>query len=291
MMQRRTFLTSAPFAVAAPLAGSLSGLAAKPFQRPLGVQIYSARTILAKDPEGTLKRIAALGYQEVELFAADQIAKLGAIINGLGMRATSLHVAAQISLADDPTPFQKVLDEAKKAGIRWAGVPYVAPNDRGQGDFWKQYAAKLNRAGEIARKAGLGFFYHNHAFEFAGPKGQRAIDYFEKELSKDVKLELDVFWAAAAGEDVVDFLKSWKNRVGLLHVKDRAKGMAKISTEREAKATDFKEVGAGDLNFPAILTTALKTGVDRFFVEQDQTPGDPIDSLKQSIDFLKAINL
>lgn len=287
MIQRRSFITAAPLALAAPFAG----LQAKPFRKPIGVQIYTARTILAKDAEGTLKRVAALGYQEVELFAADQIARLGPIINGLGMKATSLHVAAQISLAPDTSKFQAVLDEASKAGVRWAGVPYVAPNERGQGDFWKQYAAKLNKAGEVARKAGLGFFYHNHAFEFAGTMGERAIDHFAKELSKDVKLELDVFWAAAAGEDVAAFLKAWKGRVGLLHVKDRAKGMAKIATEREAKPTDFKEVGAGDLDFKAILNTALKTGVDRFFVEQDQTPGDPIDSLKQSIAFLKSISL
>jgi len=274
-------------------AGSLAAAtaSAKKLTKSIGVQLYTARTLLNKDAEGTMKRIAELGYKEVELFSVDQITKLGLIAERYGMKPTSCHIPATISLNADKTQYEAALRAAKTVGLQWVGVPFVAPNDRGTGrEFWKAFAVKLNRAAEIADKSGLGFFYHNHAFEFAGKKGDRVIDVFAEELNRKlVKLELDVFWVAAAGEDPVAVLQQWRGRVGLLHVKDRASSMAKIETESQAKPADFKEVGNGNLDFKAIFKAARKAGVDRYFVEQDQCPGDPIDSLKVSYNNLKKL--
>lgn len=263
-----------------------------PFSKPIGVQLYTARTVLPKDPEGTLKRIADIGYREVELFAVEQIAGWGPIAARHGMKATSLHIPMQISLADDEAKFKAALDQAAKAGIEFAGVPYVMPNERGDLDYWKRFSEKMNRAARTAKASGLGFFYHHHAFEFAGEKGKRPIDVMASDFDRAlVKLELDVFWAAAAGEDPAAILRAWKDRIALMHVKDRAQGMAKIFNERDAKPSDFKEVGNGDLDFRAILSTALAVGVKKFYVEQDQTPGDPVESLRVSFENLKKLSL
>jgi sugar phosphate isomerase/epimerase len=271
-------------------------LVAKPFPKPIGVQLYTARTLLAKDPEGTLKRIAAIGYQEVELYAVEQIDKLVPVAKGLGMKATSIHIPAAICLGENPSPFENALAKANEAGIAYAGVPYVAPNDRGSSgvsneEFWSAWSKKMNRAAGIADKAGIKFFYHHHAFEFVGAPGTRPIDYMRKFLDPKVKLELDVFWVAAAGLDPIDTLDEWKDRVALMHVKDKAPGMAAITTESQAKPADFKEVGAGTLDFKKLLNEALKSGVDKFYVEQDQCPGDPVDSLAQSFGYLKKLSL
>jgi sugar phosphate isomerase/epimerase len=281
-MTRRTFTAS--FAAAASALGG-------PFPKPIGVQLYTARTILPKDPESVLKQIAAIGYREVELYAVDQIAAWVPIAARHGMKATSLHIPMPISLAGDETKYKEALDQAAKAGIEFAGVPYVMPQDRGDLDSWKRFCEKMNRAARTAKAAGVGFFYHHHAFEFAGERGKRPIDVMAANLDRDlVKLELDVFWAAAAGEDPVALLEEWKDRIALMHVKDRAAGMARITSEREAKPSDFQEVGLGDLNFQKILSTSLTTGVRKFYVEQDQTPGDPLESLRISFENLKKLS-
>jgi sugar phosphate isomerase/epimerase len=266
---------------------------AKAFPKPIGVQLYTARNVLPKDPQGTLEKIAAIGYKEVEFYSADQFKQLTPIVTKLGMKPTSAHMPMPFVTGNwgrmPPMDLAEFLASAKSAGVKYVGMPYVAPPDR------KEFGAlcqKMNRVAEQCAKAGAVFFYHNHAFEFAGQPGSRVIDTFKKELDpKLVKLELDVFWVAAAGVDPVDVLDEWKGRVALLHVKDRAKGMAAITTESQAKKDDFKEVGAGDLDFKKILNRALSTGVDRFYVEQDQCPGDPLDSLKQSYDYLSKLSL
>ncbi|MCX6590371.1 MAG: sugar phosphate isomerase/epimerase [Acidobacteria bacterium] len=292
-MNRRHFLSAASAAAAA-----MPVLSAKPFSKPLGIQLYTARSTWPADPEGVLKRVADIGYKEVELYAADQIEKLGPTLKKLGLAATSIHIADAISLADDDTKFKQTLDQAVAAGIKYGGVPYVAPNARGPksgpelGEFWKKWSAKMNRAAATANKAGVTFFYHHHAFEFAGTVGERPIDFMKKELDpKLVKLEMDIFWVAAAGADPIAVMKEWKGRVALMHLKDRASSMATIATESQAKPGDFKEVGNGSLDFKAILNTALSTGVAKFYVEQDQCPGDPVDSLKISFDNLKKVSL
>lgn len=283
-MNRRSFvLTSAAALVAT----------AKPFPRPIGVQLYTARTVLPKDVDGTLKQISQMGYQEVELFAVSQITEWVPIVKKYGMKATSIHIPDSVSLADNQDEFTKALDAAKQAGIEYAGVPYVAPANRGKTtDAWKSWCEKMNRAAFTAQKAGVTFFYHHHAFEFAGTKGERPIDVMKANFDPQlVKLEMDIFWAAAGGDDPVAFLNEWKGRIGLMHVKDRASEMKTITTESQTKPTDFKEVGTGNLPIAGILKTALKTGVRKFYVEQDQCPGNPLDSLKVSIDNLKKLSV
>lgn len=283
-MTRRDFSLSAIAATAA---------AAKPFTKPLGVQLYTARTVLPRDPEGVLKRIADIGYKEVELFAYPQIKDWVPIVNRLGMKATSTHMPMPFVTGnwgnEKPMDLAQYLAEVKAAGIRYVGMPYVRPDERKE---FSALCAKMNKTAESVSKTGLTFFYHNHAFEFAGKRGERVIDTFKKELDpKRVKLELDVFWVAAAGVDVLEVMEEWKGRIALLHLKDKAAGMGAIATESQAKPTDFKEVGTGTLDFKKILKTAMKTGVAEYYVEQDQVPGDPVDSLKISYENLKKIEL
>ena len=142
----------------------------------------------------------------------------------------------------------------------------------------------MNRAGETARKAGLTLAYHNHGFEFAPmADGKRPIDILLTRLDPSLaKLELDVFWVAITGADPAELLASHKGRIALVHLKDKAKGAPRETDERKVAKATFSEVGNGALDFPAILKAAQASGVEHYFVEQDQTPGDPIVSLRQS---------
>jgi sugar phosphate isomerase/epimerase len=186
-------------------------------------------------------------------------------------------------------PVDEAIESVKNTGAQYLTMAYIMPAARGDLDFYRKTADQMNHMGELCRKAGLQFAYHNHAFEFGGKTGERPIDILKERLDKKlVALELDVFWVSVAGHDPVEMLNEWKGRVALLHLKDKEKDTPVQYAENVAR-TAFKEVGSGSLDFPAILKAAPGAGVKHYFVEQDQTPGDPLDSLKKSFEYLQKI--
>ena len=133
--------------------------------------------------------------------------------------------------------------------------------------------------------------YHNRAFDFepvAG--GGNLLDVLMQTAEpKLVSLELDIMWSRVAGVDPVTVLKKYGKRVALLHLKNVADIGAPQYNEKVAKGS-FREVGNGVIDIAAVLKAANAAGVQHYFVEQDQTPGDPLESLKQSFEYLKKLN-
>ena len=264
--------------------------------RPLGAQLYTVRNILMKEPDRVFKTLAEIGYTEVEGNRADLVELLPKI-KQYGLKPVSCHIeTALITNAWDKYPDQKpmkledAIDTAKKVGVEYFTLAYIAPNARGEGlDFYRKTADSMNHAGELCKKAGMGFAYHNHAYEFAGKVGERPIDVFFERLDKKlVAMELDVFWLSVAGEDPVAALAKWKGRVALLHLKDKAKDAPHQFAENMPKEA-FQEVGNGSIDFKAVLKAAPGAGVKHYVVEQDQTPGDPLESLRKSFAYLKTM--
>jgi sugar phosphate isomerase/epimerase len=147
------------------------------------------------------------------------------------------------------------------------------------------------------KEAGLQFCYHHHSFEFEPLKGEggrseRGWDILLSRGDRDlVALEVDVFWLATAGVDPAKAIGDLGSRVKLLHLKDRAKDALQTFDEGKVAASAFKEVGGGSLDFPAILKASRAVNAQGFFVEQDQTPGDPTVSLRQSFQYLRSLKL
>lgn len=282
------------------LAASLPLLAAAPrafakTTRPLGVQLYTVRGTLMKESEKVIKTIAQIGYKEIEGAGRKDLITLLPLIQQNGMKAVSCHVEVPLITGDwEIYGMQKVelpeaIESVKKAGVRYFTMAYINPKARGNSDFYKKTADQMNHVAQECHKAGLQFVYHNHAFEFGGKPGERPIDIFKERLDKKlVQLELDLFWVSVAGHNPLDIMKEWKGRIALLHLKDKAKDHPVQFTEQVDRSA-FKEVGSGSLDFAAILKAAPGTGVKHFFVEQDQTPGDPLDSLKKSFDYLSKL--
>jgi sugar phosphate isomerase/epimerase len=291
-MNRRSLLRAAGGAMAVAGFGSAAGN----FRRPLGVQLYTVRNVLKDKEDETLRRIAEIGYTEVEM-AGGSMQTFGPILARYKLKAVSSHLDALSVSAEPPRryngpPFEQTIAAAKRDGIEYLVFPYLQPDQRGGLDVYRRLAEKLNRAGEQVRAAGLTFCYHNHAFEFAGAMGQRPIDVLKTDLDKTlVNFEIDVFWVSVAGNDPVAILKEFAGRAPLIHLKDKAAGTPVQFDELKVSKETFKEVGSGVLDFPAILRTAEAAGVKRYFVEQDQTPGDPVDSLRQSYEFLRNVKL
>ncbi len=288
---RRACLRAAAAAVGVAGLGSTEGN----FRHALGLQLYTVRNIIAGREDETLRRIAEIGYSEVET-AGGSIDTLAPIFAKYNLKPISSHLD-ELSISDNSPaeykgpPLDQLIAAAKRHGVEYLVFPYLPPSQRDGLDGYKRLAEKLNRTGEQVRAAGLIFCYHNHAFEFGGTQGQRPIDIYKSNLDRDlVKFEIDVFWVSVTGNDPVAILKEFAGQVPLVHLKDKARGTPVRYDERVTKES-FQEVGSGALDFSAILRSAAAAGAKHYFVEQDQTPGDPIASIRKSYEFLRSVKV
>ena len=256
--------------------------------KTVGVQLYTVRTIIEKNTLETLQAIEKTGYREVEATFGN-LDKIWPSLQQTKLKPVSLHLdTPMFTTAQDKLP--AAMDGAAKKGFKYVVCPYVMPKDRGGADVMKKLGATLNKAGQQAHQAGLTLCYHNHAFEFAKDGGKTLLDHLLDNCdAKLVQLEMDVMWVTVAGADPVALLKQYKGRAPLLHLKDVLKSEPTRLDEGIAR-TSFAEVGNGRIDFAAVLSAAAANGARHFFVEQDQTPGAPVESLKTSFANLKKIS-
>lgn len=256
--------------------------------KPIGVQLYTVRSILPEKPAETLKALEQIGFREAEA-VYNVLDKIWPDLKQTAMKPVSVHLDTPLFTRDrDKLP--AALDNVKSKGFQYAVCPYIAPQDRGGADVMKKLADTLNTAGEMCRKSGMHLCYHNHAFEFEPSGSGTLLDVLMQAADpKLVSLELDIMWSQVAGVDPVAVLKQYGKRVALMHVKNVSPEVAKQYHEKVPR-TAFREVGNGAVNVPAVLKAAQKAGVKHYFVEQDQTPGDPLTSLKQSYDYLAKLD-
>ena len=299
MTSRRQFLQVSSAAALAACGGSAPELeepAPATFSHALGAQLYTLRYILPNGPAEVLKNLAAIGYEEAEVLQAG-FSELGPLIADAGLKPKSMHLLPSVVTGtwggtEKPADasIEAAAEIAAKAGIAYLVMPYLPPDDRGTDlDHYKKLAEKLNAAGAAAKAAGLGFAYHNHAFEFEPIGDSTPFDTLLAETdAATVQLELDVFWVSVAGHDPAETLRKHAGRVPLVHLKDKAAGLVSQFNEKVTPET-FKEVGNGSIDFAAVLAAAQEAGVEHYFVEQDQTTGDPLASLRQSYDHIRSL--
>jgi sugar phosphate isomerase/epimerase len=278
-MTRRNFLAATAAAAATLQAKTLASV---------GAQLYTVRSIIDAKPMETLKALEEIGYREAEVTLAG-IDKIWPSLLRTKLKPVSLHMDTAL-FTKKQEELGSALDDAKKRGFQYVVCPYIAPADRGGVDVIKKLAETLNRAGEKCRAGGLALCYHNHAFEFEPVGSKILLDVLMEETDKRyVGLELDIFWSSVAGVDPVSILKKYSGRIPLLHLKNKAAGTEKLYKEAVPKSA-FKEVGDGVIDIPAVLRASGPAGVKHFFVEQDQTPGNPIDSMRKSYEYLSKLN-
>jgi sugar phosphate isomerase/epimerase len=282
-ISRRNFVVRS----AALLPASKALFAREPLRADnLGVQLYTVRNTIGNDPPAVLKAIQDIGYKEVEATYGN-LDKIWPALKETSLKPTSVHVDTDLFF-EGGSKLDAAIADVKQRGFQYIVLPYIPPKQRGGVDMFKKLAETLNKSGEKAKAAGLTLCYHNHAFEFEPLSGTTGLGLLMKETHKGlVSLELDVFWASVAGHDPVAVLHKYSGRVALMHLKDIASGFPVQYNENVPKET-FKEVGNGSIDFPAVLAAANKAGVHKYFVEQDQTPGDPIKSLRESFKYLSS---
>ncbi|MDB5607581.1 MAG: sugar phosphate isomerase/epimerase [Bradyrhizobium sp.] len=266
---RRQFLIAV---VAAAGTGAASADAGR--LRKIGLQLYTVRNLLSTDFEGTLRRIASLGYQEVEFagILGPDLNLTRNLLRQLGLSASSLHVDYDSLRNHTAASFET----AKALGAGFVVCSWLNQAERQTSDDWKRVCENLNSIGERAARSGLMLAYHNHDFEFVKrPDGVRPFDLLLAHANERlVTFEIDVYWAKKAGIDPVAYLRAYKSRFRLLHLKDMARDGSSV------------EIGRGTIDFGAIMDAAMAGGVRHFFVEQEDS-SDPMQSIEISIAYLR----
>jgi sugar phosphate isomerase/epimerase len=259
----------------------------------IGVQLYTVRTDLEKDFEGTIAKVAATGYKEVEFagYFGHTPQQVRDIVRARGLTAPSAHVDYP-SLAPDKLP--AVLEAAHTIGHEYLVNPWIDETVRKQPDIWKRAADVYNKAGEASRKAGIQFAYHNHNFEFSPVDGELPFDTLLQRCDPSlVKMELDLCWIAAAGKDPLDYFHRYPGRFPLVHVKGLSKIPAAIASGGPVPIPEVlpsvTDVGHNDvIDWTRIFARSKEAGITHYFVEHD-LPKDPFESLKTSYAYLKAL--
>jgi sugar phosphate isomerase/epimerase len=253
-------------AAAAPGAGPAAGRHGVPADR-ISIQLYTVRNALAADFDGTLDRLAEIGYRRVEHagFAGRTAAEFKAELDRRGIWSSSGHVA--IPQPFDATTWARALADARTLGSRYLVHPFFGVDANGpirDRAVWSAFAADLTKAGRQARAAGLRFCYHNHNFEFFrldDGSGQTGMDVLVAETDpRYVHFEVDLFWVTRGATDPVDLLRRIGRRVLQYHVKDMN------------AAGSFEDAGQGLLDFPRIFRTRA---VDEYIIERDDAGSAP----------------
>jgi sugar phosphate isomerase/epimerase len=245
----------------------------------IGVQLYTVREPLERDFDGTLAKVAAAGYREVEMagYFGHTAVQVRDAMRRAGLSAPSAHVPLA-SLGDG---WERVLADARTVGHRYLVMPWLDEEYRNSLDSYRRIADRLNRAGEAAGRAGIRFAYHNHDFEFRLIDERLPYDVLlESTDPAHVQFELDLYWITKGGQDPLAYFARWPGRFPMVHVKDS-------SGPPEHRMAD---VGAGTIDWKRIFSHRDEAGIGYFFVERDDPP-DPFASIAASYRYLHDLRL
>ena len=296
-VSRRTILGAAATGAAALGTSTLFGSPAQagggntdrvPRDR-ISVQLYTLRNQLAIELEDSLAELAEIGYTRVEHagFVGRTPAQFRAALDNAGLRATSGHVG--IPQPWNADTWKRALEDAAIVGNKFIVHPFFGQGPNGpirEGAVYRAFAADLNKAGELARRAGLSFGYHNHHAEFLRQDGGNRTGFDILTSHTDprlVHLELDLFWAWRGAADPVDLIRRHRGRIKQVHVKDLD------------VSGGFTDPGAGLIDFGRIFDRSREAGLVEYIVERDdagsppRTPEQALDTARVGYEYLEGL--
>ncbi len=287
-MKRRQFIQHAAMASAGIALYGCSPTVTN--TKPIGLQLYTLKDIIRSDVAGTLKKIADIGYKELEAYSyADgkifnlPYTEFKAMVSDLGMRIVSGHYGTgQIDPEAKGTlsnGWEVAVEDAKRAGQDYMVIAWLHPDERKSMDDYKRVCELINHGAATCRSMGITLAYHNHEFEFDQLDGQVPYEVMLQELDPSVLLELDIYWSTFSGVSALDLFKKYPSRFPLWHVKDMDK----------ADRTHNADVGTGSVDFPAIFEAAQTAGMKHFFLEQEWFAGSQIDSITGGYKYLSGL--
>jgi len=293
-MKRRTFIETS-IATAAVFAARPRWADASEHEiKRVGLQLYTVRSEMPKDFEGTIAKVASTGYKEVEFagYFEHSPKDVRAILDKNGLTSPSQHIPYDVVEKKWP----ETLEASHVVGHKYIVCPWLDEKQRNP-EGWKRAAELFNKAGEASQKAGIQFCYHNHSFEFTpmeGSDGKLAYDVLLAQTDpKFVKMEMDLCWISVAGKDPVAYFEKYPGRFPLVHVKDYVNDPNATSSYAGATGSvEFKgrlaDVGKGTIDFKRIFAASDKGGIKHYFVENDDAK-KPFEDIKISYDYLSGL--
>lgn len=288
MTTRRSFLKNSSVLSAGLM---IAPSAFKPKTSLIGLQLYTVRDAMDKDPKTTLAHVAQIGYNSVEgatYTGTEKFYGMSPVTfkkvlkdNGLVMYSSHYRLGkdldkGQIQKGTILHDWHRAIDDAAEVDLKYMVCAYLSPTERGNLDDYKKVADELNVAGEKCKKAGIQLCYHNHNFEFVPQDGKIPYDILLGTDKSLVKMEMDIYWIKKAGQDPIALFRAHPGRFPLWHVKDMD----------NTPEHSFTEVGNGIINFKEIFKYKNLAGMKYFYVEQDIS-SDPFASITESIAYIK----
>ena len=284
---RRSFLRGAALtsvALSMPFKNELMAMAAN--SKPFALQLWSVKLALYKDTMGVLKQIAANGYKKIESFEGPKGMFWGMkntefkkVMDDLGMNMFSTHC----NDTGDFKSFEQKAAAAGEIGLKYIICAYKGPQKTL--DNFNQFADEFNTCGEIAKKHGLRFAYHNHDYSFVPMNGIVPMDVMIKNTDPAmVDFEMDLYWTRVAGIDPLAYMDKFPNRFKLVHVKD----LVKTNTPEGQESC---VIGKGTIDYKTLLPEVAKRGVQHMIVEQEHYTGtNELDAAKDDAAYMKTLN-
>lgn len=267
---------------------------------PIALQLYSVRTDMEADFEGTLKKVKELGYDGVEFAGlyGKSAAEVKKMCDEIGLVPISAHV-----------PYGELLkgEETFKAyaeiGCKYIVIPWIGAECLAGGEKNAEFIENVKKFGELAKANGMKLCYHNHDFEFQKVDGEYKLDRLYSDVSADLLLtQLDTCWVNVGGENPSDYIRKYNGRIEIIHLKDFVGGKSenmygligadgKEKAEDTSKKFELRPVGSGVQNFPAILDACKEVGAKWVVVEQDEPSMGKtrLECAEMSINYLKSL--
>ena len=268
-----------------------------------GLQLYTVRENLAADFEGTIKAVAAMGYEGVEF--AGLYGRSAKEVRELTDELGIIPISAHVSLAEMLEDLDGALKTYKEIGCEYLVVPYLPEDYRPEAGNFEETLKIIAYMGEKVNEAGFKLLYHNHDFEFTKIDGEYYLDTLYRRIPAELlQTELDTCWVNVGGEDPAAYLRKYAGRAPIVHLKDffmrgrQREGLYELigidkKVEDKGENFGFRPVGHGMQNIPEILDASIEAGASWVIVEQDRpAPGQTaMESAKLSADYLKTQGL
>jgi len=283
MVHRRNFIKQTGLAlVACSIAPSLSFTTKE--KLAVGIQLYSLRETIADNPREILKKLANVGFNEIETFGYSDgqfwgisIAELKEELTKNNLISPSGHYDGNSLIQGDFENFKEIISVANQLDQKYIIIPSIEEDLRGSESDYLNIAEKFNQAGEMCKSAGITLAYHNHAFEFKKMDDTTGYDILLNNTDEDlVTFEMDIYWVVRAGINPISLFKKYPGRFKLWHVKDMHKENPELNTE----------IGNGNIDYTEIFNNAEISGVEHYILEQENFEMPDFKSLHKSYNYI-----
>lgn len=273
---------------------------------PVALQLYSVRDDMAADFEGTIKKVADMGYDGVEFAGLFDYNNAPEKVRDMCLKAGVEPVSAHVSFEEIISDVEGVVGKYGVLGVKFIAIPWLAEEKRPGGPGFNVFKEGIFKIGEVCKKHGMRLCYHNHDFEFRKYDNEYVLDYMYRVIPEDVlKTQLDTCWVNVGGEDPARYIMKYSGRAPIVHLKDfimpgkkpvrmyQLIGVDDVpqSDVKEEASFEFRPLGYGAQDFNGILEAAETAGAEWVVVEQDSPSmgKSAMECAQMSIDYLRSI--